>query len=39
MAVAVLSDKIAGYVTGTSIVVDGGLALTNWFEPPELSVS
>ncbi len=36
MALAVLSDRIAGYVTGTSIVVDGGLALTNWFDPPDL---
>lgn len=36
MAIAVLSDRIAGYVTGASIVVDGGLALTNWFEPTEL---
>lgn len=35
MALAVLSDRISGYVTGASIVVDGGLALTNWFEPPE----
>ena len=34
MALAVLSDKIAGYVTGADIVVDGGLALTNWFAPP-----
>jgi 3-oxoacyl-[acyl-carrier protein] reductase len=33
MALAVLSNRIAGYVTGASIVVDGGLALTNWFEP------
>jgi 3-oxoacyl-[acyl-carrier protein] reductase len=35
MALAVLSDRVSGYVTGASIVVDGGLALTNWFEPPE----
>ena len=34
MALAVLSDRISGYVTGASIVVDGGLALTNWFDPP-----
>ncbi len=34
MALAVLSNKTGGYVTGTNIVVDGGLALTNWFEPP-----
>ncbi|MBR0796741.1 SDR family oxidoreductase [Bradyrhizobium jicamae] len=36
MALAVLSNKISGYVTGASIVVDGGLSLTNWFAPPEL---
>ncbi len=36
MAIAVLSDRISGYVTGASIVVDGGLALTNWFDPPDL---
>lgn len=35
MALAVLSNRIGGYVTGASIVVDGGLALTNWFDPPE----
>jgi 3-oxoacyl-[acyl-carrier protein] reductase len=33
MALAVLSNRTGGYVTGASIVVDGGLALTNWFEP------
>jgi len=36
MALAVLSNKVSGYVTGAAIAVDGGLALTNWFEPPEL---
>ena len=36
MALAVLSNKISGYVTGTAITVDGGIALTNWFDPPEL---
>jgi 3-oxoacyl-[acyl-carrier protein] reductase len=36
MALAVLSNKISGYVTGAAITVDGGLALTNWFDPPEL---
>ena len=35
MALAVLSDTVSGYVTGTSIVIDGGLALTNWFDPPD----
>ncbi|WP_050386597.1 SDR family NAD(P)-dependent oxidoreductase [Bradyrhizobium pachyrhizi] len=36
MALAVLSHKLSGYVTGASIIVDGGLSLTNWFAPPEL---
>src|SRR5581483_6860503 len=36
MALAVLSNKISGYVTGAAITVDGGLALTNWFDPPDL---
>ena len=38
MALAVLSNKVGGYVTGTNIVVDGGLALTNWFEPPSMDL-
>ncbi len=36
MALAVLSNRIASYVTGTRIVVDGGLSLCNWFDAPEL---
>jgi 3-oxoacyl-[acyl-carrier protein] reductase len=36
MALAVLSNRISGYITGAAFVVDGGLSLTNWFEPPEL---
>ena len=32
----VLSNRLAAYVTGAAIVVDGGLSLTNWFEPPVL---
>jgi 3-oxoacyl-[acyl-carrier protein] reductase len=36
MALAVLSNKVSAYVTGAAIVVDGGLSLTNWFEPPEI---
>ena len=36
LALAVLSNRISGYVTGASIVIDGGLALTNWFDPPQL---
>jgi len=38
MALAVLSNKVSGYVTGASFTVDGGLSLTNWFEPPVLDV-
>jgi NAD(P)-dependent dehydrogenase (short-subunit alcohol dehydrogenase family) len=34
MAVAVLSERFGAYVTGSTIVVDGGIALTNWIEPP-----
>ena len=33
MAVAVLSERFGAYVTGTSIVVDGGMALHNWIPP------
>src|SRR5262245_35863298 len=36
MELAVLSNRISAYVTGASIVVDGGLSLTNWFDPPAL---
>jgi len=36
MALAVLSNRISAYVTGAAIVVDGGLSLTNWFDPPAL---
>ena len=36
MALAVLSNRISTYVTGAAIVVDGGLSLTNWFDPPAL---
>ncbi len=36
MALAVLSNRISAYVTGAAIVVDGGLSLMNWFEPPEI---
>ncbi|MGA3037225.1 MAG: SDR family oxidoreductase [Vulcanimicrobiaceae bacterium] len=35
MAVALLSDRFSGYVTGTTVVVDGGLALYNWIPAPE----
>ena len=36
MALAVLSNKISAYVTGAAIAIDGGIALTNWFDPPDL---
>lgn len=39
MALGVLSNKMGGYVTGTSIVVDGGIALTNWFDAPHFDES
>ena len=34
--VAVLSERFGAYVTGTTIVVDGGIALKNWIEPPHV---
>jgi NAD(P)-dependent dehydrogenase (short-subunit alcohol dehydrogenase family) len=34
MAIAVLSERFGAYVTGASIVVDGGIALHNWIDPP-----
>jgi NAD(P)-dependent dehydrogenase (short-subunit alcohol dehydrogenase family) len=33
MAVAVLSERFGAYVTGATLVVDGGIALYNWIEP------
>ncbi|MGQ0651899.1 MAG: SDR family NAD(P)-dependent oxidoreductase [Betaproteobacteria bacterium] len=36
MTVAVLSQRFGAYVTGTTVVVDGGIALNNWIEPPAL---
>jgi NAD(P)-dependent dehydrogenase (short-subunit alcohol dehydrogenase family) len=36
MAVAVLSERFGAYVTGTTIVVDGGIALKNWIDPPHV---
>jgi NAD(P)-dependent dehydrogenase (short-subunit alcohol dehydrogenase family) len=32
-ALALLSDRFSRYVTGTTLVVDGGLALFNWITP------
>ena len=37
MAVAVLSERFGAYVTGASIVVDGGIALHNWIDPSEVA--
>jgi len=34
MAVAVLSERFGAYVTGATVVVDGGMALHNWIDPP-----
>lgn len=36
MALALLVDRFSAYVTGTTVVVDGGIALHNWIEPVEL---
>ena len=36
MAMALLVDRFSAYVTGTTVVVDGGMALHNWLEPAEL---
>jgi NAD(P)-dependent dehydrogenase (short-subunit alcohol dehydrogenase family) len=36
MALAILSDRFSAYVTGATFVVDGGLALHNWIEPPNV---
>lgn len=33
-AIALLSNRFSAYVTGTTLVVDGGLALFNWIGPP-----
>ncbi len=32
MAVAILSEKYGSYMTGASVVVDGGIALYNWLD-------
>ena len=32
-AVALLTDRFSRYVTGTTLVVDGGIALFNWINP------
>lgn len=33
ITVAVLSERFGAYLTGASVVVDGGMALHNWIEP------
>jgi 3-oxoacyl-[acyl-carrier protein] reductase len=33
-AIGLLSNRFSAYVTGTTVVVDGGLALFNWIDPP-----
>jgi 3-oxoacyl-[acyl-carrier protein] reductase len=33
MTMALLSDRFSSYVTGTTVEVDGGLALFNWIAP------
>jgi NAD(P)-dependent dehydrogenase (short-subunit alcohol dehydrogenase family) len=35
VAVALLSEKFGAYVTGTSVVVDGGMGLHNWIDAPQ----
>ena len=35
MAVAILSEKYGAYMSGSTVVVDGGLALYNWIEASE----
>jgi NAD(P)-dependent dehydrogenase (short-subunit alcohol dehydrogenase family) len=36
MAVAILSERFGAYVTGTTVIVDGGIALTNWIPPADV---
>jgi NAD(P)-dependent dehydrogenase (short-subunit alcohol dehydrogenase family) len=33
ISVAILSERFGAYVTGASVVVDGGMGLHNWIEP------
>lgn len=33
-ALALLVDRFSGYLTGTTVVVDGGLSLYNWLPFP-----
>jgi NAD(P)-dependent dehydrogenase (short-subunit alcohol dehydrogenase family) len=34
ISVAILSERFGAYVTGASVVVDGGMGLHNWIDPP-----
>ncbi len=36
MAIALLADRFSAYVTGTTVLVDGGMALHNWIEAPDV---
>ena len=36
-ALALMSDRFCGYVTGTTLVVDGGIALFNWIDAASVS--
>jgi 3-oxoacyl-[acyl-carrier protein] reductase len=36
-AVALVCDRFSSYITGTTVVVDGGLSLHNWLPPPALA--
>jgi len=33
MGVAILSERFGAYVTGASVIVDGGMGLHNWIDP------
>ena len=35
MALALLSERFGAYVTGSTVVVDGGMGLHNWIDPPK----
>ena len=35
VGVALLSERFGAYVTGASVVVDGGMGLHNWIDPPK----
>jgi 3-oxoacyl-[acyl-carrier protein] reductase len=35
MGLTLLIDRFSGYVTGTEVIVDGGLSVFNWFDPVE----